>query len=364
MAQRMLPQHGTSHSDTRYGTLGVRGQSLAALARKAKSSPHLTMVDEAGETMKTSSSAAATSSVPEPERLPKSKTVAALKQAANEAGLEPPRASGGSTKKPSKDSSVVKQKSSKSKEQMDFDDFRTYMLSDPQVFAKMKNSCRQHLKQSNNMHNVTSRNSEYVGVKVALSVLLLLFILTFIEPTVDDKSALWGVRTIDGLVRDHFANQSATAPVPPLISQQVATWTQGPEAWDSVRRVPLYLEFDKRIYCNELLQGAAHRSCAPANTTGLLWQGGRESLNAIDAMLRQMRVRQEDLVLLRYPEYEDEIVSEDELERGVTTIALLNMRAESESMAAYSAGQDNETTEKAWKRACQKLRETLREPWK
>jgi len=223
-----------------------------------------------------------------------------------------------------------------SEELIGFAQFRDLMLSNAQVCEKLKKSCRSHLKQSNNMQNVTSSNSEKVGVKVALCVLLLLFVLTFLEPTVEDASAQWGIRAIDGMMRQQFPNNPANGPIPSHIYEQVDTWSQGPGEWGHDPRIVLYLALDRMVYCNELLPGDLSRSCSPDSSTGLHWQGRRQSLTDIDQDLRQTSFRQDDLRLLRHPEFYDEIVSEEQLETEVTAIALLNQRAQVEATAAYS----------------------------
>jgi hypothetical protein len=59
-----------------------------------------------------------------------------------------------------------------------FKEFREIMVTDAWIYDKLKRACQQQLKQGNNMQNLTSRHSEYIAVKVALGVLLLLFVLS------------------------------------------------------------------------------------------------------------------------------------------------------------------------------------------
>merc|ERR1719265_402806 len=94
-----------------------------------------------------------------------------------------------------------------------FEEFRKLMMEEEYVSVRLRRACQQQLRQGNNMKNLTSRHSEYIAVKVALGVLVLLFVLGLVERDV------------------------------------------------------LYLDLEKKVYCNELIHGG--RTCEPGVTASI-----------------------------------------------------------------------------------------------
>jgi len=215
-------------------------------------------------------------------------------------------------------------------EEVVFEQFRALVLEDPLVRNGLKRSCQVQLKQGNQMLNVTARNSEYVGVKVALCVLLLLLLMSLAMDSSTDSSAEWGLRSIDRLVRSHFPNETLRAPVPEFIQQQVEVMTHGDSSWRSEPRKLLYLDLNKKVYCNDF--SAATASCSSHSASELRW-GERRSLDAIDEDLKASDHRRRDLVLLRVPDYSEVDISAEELERKTTAVAVFDGRGARESTA-------------------------------
>jgi len=215
-----------------------------------------------------------------------------------------------------------------------YEEFKTMTLEDPRVSHRLVASCRDQLKNANNMQNVTSRSSEYVGVKVALCVLLLLFVLTFlVEQTIEDASAEWGLKIIDRLVVQQFSNNTASMPVPQLVDNQVQMWNQGGPRWGAAPRQLLYLDLGSKVYCNEFVEGRPR--CRHDGLATRTW-GERESLDDIDRDLWNSHYRRIDLALLRFPDFSDQDTSAEELENWTTTVAVLYVRDSVESEARVS----------------------------
>mmetsp|Transcript_33751 Transcript_33751/g.77983 ORF Transcript_33751/g.77983 Transcript_33751/m.77983 type:complete len:1085 (-) Transcript_33751:162-3416(-) len=198
---------------------------------------------------------------------------------------------------------------------IDYSAFKQLMLEDKWVEEKLRRSCEQQLKGASNMKNLTSRHAEYVAVQVALGVLALLFVLNIIEPTVTNNSALRGLGFCDRIVRKEFPDLTDNAAVPPLVTEQVEVWLHAMEKSIGTRSL-LYLDLDKKVYCDEISSGD---SCTSATS----FHGPRRVLDDLDDEVRRTGIRQVDLVLLRYPDFSDFEVSPEELELGTTAIAVM-----------------------------------------
>ncbi|CAE7038128.1 cya1 [Symbiodinium natans] len=211
---------------------------------------------------------------------------------------------------------------------IDFEAFKELMLEDKWVEEKLRRSCEQQLKQASNMKNLTSRHAEYVAVQVALGVLALLFVLNIIEPTLTNNSALRGLGFCDNLVRSEFPDIGDHAEVPELVNEQVEVWLHAMEKSIGTRSL-LYLDLDKKVYCNEISSGG---SCSSVQ----FFKGPRRVLNDLDDDVRSTGIRQVDLVLLRFPDFSDSEVSPEELELRTTAIAVIFDRARTSTEAWMS----------------------------
>ncbi|CAK8988896.1 unnamed protein product [Durusdinium trenchii] len=209
-----------------------------------------------------------------------------------------------------------------SEELIEFADFRKLMLADEWVASRLRSACEQQLKQASNMKNLTSRHAEHVAVKVALGVLLLLFVLNLIEPSLNNSSPLRGLRFCDKFVRSEF-NLTAEAEVPELVKEQVEVWLDAVGKSIGTRSL-LYLDLDRKVYCSEI---PGHTGGPCNNASHFL--GSRRELLVLDGDLRNTGVRQSDLLLLRVPDFSDEEVSQEELEQRTTAVAVLFDRVHS-----------------------------------
>ncbi|CAE8584646.1 unnamed protein product, partial [Polarella glacialis] len=211
---------------------------------------------------------------------------------------------------------------------IDFQEFRSIVLEDDSIAAKLRRACQKEMRTDNNMKNLTSRHSEYVAVKVALGVLVLLFVLSVIEPGVTDFAAQRGLRFCDE-VAQQIGNVSAGTPVPQLLEEQVEVWKAG-VGEDPARRIVLYLDLHKQVYCNELTSPSLTCTSSPA------FSGQRTSLEDVDKDLIASKYRPVDILIVRVPDLDNEDISADELNAQTTSVAVLLDRAAAEYEAEMS----------------------------
>jgi len=202
--------------------------------------------------------------------------------------------------------------------------FCSLVLEDPEIAAGLRKACREQLRQANNMANVTARHYEYVGVRVALAALFLIFVMTLTAEDLTDSSVEYGFISIDRLVTLHFPDEKAGSRVPGLIQEQVRVWTQGERTWRSEQCRLLYLDLNRKTYCNDFVARA--RRCALVNSSDLVWSD-RISLTEIDSGIKASVHRLGDMLPLRVPDFSDVDMSPEELERRTSSIAVLDVRS-------------------------------------
>jgi len=216
-------------------------------------------------------------------------------------------------------------------EMVSFKQFRKIMLDDEWISSRLRRACQQQLKQGNNMQNLTSRHSEYIAVKVALGVLLLLFVLSMIEPAVEDYSAERGLKHLTSLVRQKYDSQGAMDEIDESVHEQVVVWTEGAGILDKPRRV-LYLDLQKKVYCNEFAPDG--QPC--------LWTGGkhvwdqRAKLEAIDDDIMGSDFRVDDLAFVKYPDHTDSDISAEEMDQTTMSVVVIYSRGETQKVAVMS----------------------------
>ncbi|CAE8712234.1 unnamed protein product [Polarella glacialis] len=231
---------------------------------------------------------------------------------------------------------------SQAKELMSYEEFQNCLMKDVELSTWLRKTVGRQLKQGNNMQSVRQRNSDYIGVKVALSVLAILFILSISEAVVEDTSFRWGFQTICSLVKKQHGGISALGlDISKISRSQVELWIRGvPEnsaslffAAEQTRQL-LYLEVERAVFCNQIL---TTDHCVLPNRTASVWDQ-RESLHQIDQDLTNSKIRLRDLVLLRSPDFdsEDRDVSAEEMERQTHSLAIVQDRAAVEMTAKLS----------------------------
>merc|ERR1712048_509715 len=110
-------------------------------------------------------------------------------------------------------------------------------------------------------------------------VLFLLFVLSFVQPDVQDTSLECGLRSLDTLMRRQYPNVTAGTPVSWLMREYARVWASGNKELGVDPRLLLYLDLQQMTYCNEFAIGG--QSCSLYDSTALIWSN-RTSLNKID----------------------------------------------------------------------------------
>eukprot|EP00746_Dinoflagellata_sp_MGD_P086706 gnl/MRDRNA2_/MRDRNA2_34342_c0_seq1.p1 gnl/MRDRNA2_/MRDRNA2_34342_c0~~gnl/MRDRNA2_/MRDRNA2_34342_c0_seq1.p1 ORF type:complete len:828 (+),score=152.73 gnl/MRDRNA2_/MRDRNA2_34342_c0_seq1:106-2484(+) len=191
-----------------------------------------------------------------------------------------------------------------------FEEFQDILRDSDKKEQRLLRACQQSLRRGNNMWNLTSRLSEYVAVKVALGVLALLFVLPFVEPDVRDLSAERGVEHLELLVKRQAIN--GTMGLSAHIHDQVNLWLEG-DGPNADKRQLLYMDLDRRIYCDVLLEAPG----SPCKHTTNQWLGIRQSLEEIDERVFASEVRRVDMELITKP-------TSYNSDNEVTSVAVLN----------------------------------------
>lgn len=191
-----------------------------------------------------------------------------------------------------------------------YDQFRAIVRdADSKDNNRLLNSCKQDLRRGNNMWNLTSRLAEYNSVKVALCILLLLLVLPFLEPTVQDFSPQYGLEHLD---LSMSLSRNGT------VWNQVDLWLNGRDSGDNQLGELVYLDLGRRLFCNRLL--ADDPLCyqeLPDNLRHL-----RKSLSEIDADIDASDFRKTDLEVISVPNPDKYDVNDED----VTSVAVVNRR--------------------------------------
>mmetsp|Transcript_87968 Transcript_87968/g.247166 ORF Transcript_87968/g.247166 Transcript_87968/m.247166 type:complete len:950 (-) Transcript_87968:84-2933(-) len=211
---------------------------------------------------------------------------------------------------------------------INFEQFKALILQDEEASNRLHLACAEKLKAGNNMENLSSRHSEYIGVKVALSVLFLLIVLSFMQNDVMDHSTAQGLQQVQSFVRARYMTESAVGtPIQPQVWAQVDAWFRPYTGFDgdSVDRRVLYLDIFQKVVCSELDSG--QRCALPLNASTTFW-GPRKVFDDIDRSIAAFPIRVRDLLLVRLPTLVDDIdpaaFSDQELDDLVQSMALID----------------------------------------
>jgi len=215
-------------------------------------------------------------------------------------------------------------------DQVGFDDFQRILLSDEKIKGRLLRATRQHLKHKNNMQQITSRHSEDMGFKVALGVLLMLLVQSFVEPVSVDKSNARGLKHLDLQAHSYLVNATATDPIPPAIVEHVSSWLNGVDGERQVR----YLDLQWRVFCDDFHAeanpcSASFVAAAVESGEPLYWTP-RLTIKEIDDNIGVSEYRMKiDLEPSPVPEDATEDVDErtdEEINATMTSYAIIDIR--------------------------------------
>lgn len=212
-------------------------------------------------------------------------------------------------------------------DQVTYQDFQSAINKDELLGKWLRTRVQKQLKYGENISAMRQQNSEYIGVKISLAILFIIFILGFVEVLSQDTSLEWGFKTCDSIAK--IRQPVIGADIPNSVQRQVELWVKGNSDWGRRSYTVLYLQLQKREFCNVI--SAEGQSCNLPNTTAMVWSQ-RTALTDIDKDLRASSYRSpQDLLLLRHPDYSNEDISEEELERKTESVAVIAGREETEA---------------------------------
>ncbi|CAE7549731.1 cya1 [Symbiodinium natans] len=218
-------------------------------------------------------------------------------------------------------------------DQVDYPEFRDAIMSEPPLVQWLKNAVIRQLKRGNNMQAVRQRNAEYIGVKVAMAILFIIAILSYVEPLMEDTSLNYAFAAMNSFVAIKYGSPPVNTTIPDVVRRQVATWTLH-EGWARPHRPLLYLDLQRKVYCNSLL-GAHEKRCDAPLSEPLVW-GATKRLDEVDIDVIASKHRQMDLLLMRYPDFDDEDITAEDLENMTEAVALFLNRADTVATARDS----------------------------
>lgn len=212
-----------------------------------------------------------------------------------------------------------------------YQDFKEIMLEDEDTAAELRRGCRDQLRRGYNTSNLTTRQTEQIGVKVALGVLLLLFLLSLIEPSVSDLSAERGLNHISELAERRYTDAAEGEAIPQFINDHVQVWIDGAGREPESREL-VYMDLNHLVYCDDLENGG--QPCSPPGSFNpdFVW-GLRVDLLGIEDKVTNSDLRGTDLLYVREPDLSESTLSETERNNQTVSVAVVNIRSENENIA-------------------------------
>mmetsp|Transcript_40202 Transcript_40202/g.94141 ORF Transcript_40202/g.94141 Transcript_40202/m.94141 type:complete len:1056 (+) Transcript_40202:102-3269(+) len=216
-------------------------------------------------------------------------------------------------------------------------DFKDKVLEDDIVRAKLYDACQDYLGKGANMKNIGRHHVEDVGVKVALMVIMLLFILSFIVPEQNDNSSRLVLAQLDYEAQARYGTWNDTI-APKELLEHFMIWkhdlTFTPQEAQMV-----YLDLNYRSLCADL-EGHRISTCAELNSESDAKWPVRDTLKSIDqAFLRSPVHRVDDLMWYRnwLPGIDQSTISpQEDISPFVSAVVIFNMRSLNEREAVNS----------------------------
>eukprot|EP00930_Biecheleria_cincta_P097290 TRINITY_DN89012_c0_g1_i1.p1 TRINITY_DN89012_c0_g1~~TRINITY_DN89012_c0_g1_i1.p1 ORF type:complete len:1129 (-),score=228.47 TRINITY_DN89012_c0_g1_i1:134-3520(-) len=208
-----------------------------------------------------------------------------------------------------------------------FDEFKEQVLADEWVRKRLYNACQQQMMKNANLQALGVKHMEDVGVKVALGVLVLLLILSFLRPAVPASPAKLVVKQLDLQARMRYGNW-ANDTLPPRLQEQFVLW-RDKSSTQFADSAPLanivYLDLSKRIVCSDLAKDRGLHCDRPPSVPWI-WPP-RGSLAEIDKALRASDIRTIDVDYIFEPEVDEwQTTPMEELDDSTKAVAILDNR--------------------------------------
>lgn len=217
-------------------------------------------------------------------------------------------------------------------ERVNFREFTELMLADAKVNSRLRDACQKQVYKSNNMKYMTTRHKEFIAVKVALGVLVLLFVLGLIEPEMLDTSHSRGLKHMTKLVDSEFGYHALHHKIPAVVHDQVNVWSTG-RFDETPERNVVYLDLAKKVYCNEFVHAGGVCASRDNNATWSM----RTSIAWINSAVDNSNFRKRDLLPIVIPDLSAvDDISDAELESLTQSVAILYVRGRTQADAAFS----------------------------
>lgn len=217
-----------------------------------------------------------------------------------------------------------------------YEDFKRVLMLEDGIRNRMTLAATRQVRRSNNMRSIAKKHSEDLGVKVALGVLMLLLVLSIVDPGSVDYSDMLGLSLLDTQVRVKEANGIGTE-IPNSVRDHVAFWSASCIGETGAPRKAVYLDVRYNVFCDEFVPGGG--SCLPAVGASQRWTP-RKSMQQIDKDLEASNYRLPgDIVILRLPSWVEDATdnfNDAQLNETVTTLALLDNREQVKTEAKNS----------------------------
>lgn len=234
-----------------------------------------------------------------------------------------------------RNASSASMESDDDEEPLNFMDFKERVLADVMVKTKLFDACTSQLGKGTTMKNIGRRHVEDVGVKVALMVIILLFILSFVVDQRTDTSVPLVLEQLDKEATLRFENWTFDDAPQDLVGSYLI-WKEG-LLTSPQKPTLLYLDLNKRVLCNEMLHGGDPMKCSEIRLGTTVPWPNRTSLQSIDEAIQTegLPYRADDLEFFRHPVVDETNTSMD-LDEEVTSVALLDTRHLNEQAAVNS----------------------------
>lgn len=213
-----------------------------------------------------------------------------------------------------------------------YDGFKEIMLGDEAVATALRLNCKDELQKGSNTSNLTAHQTEKIGIKVALGVLLLLFLWNLIKTDTVDKSAERGVQYMSNVLQQKYPHRSIGEEIPMFMHENVRIWLKG-AGTEYQQKTVLYLDLNTTTYCNVF----GGNPCTPPSSAdpSFTW-ASRESLSALEDDLRDSDYRLGDLYMVLDPDLTSEELTSEEFNDRTTSAAVVDNRDSIVEAAQYT----------------------------
>lgn len=225
---------------------------------------------------------------------------------------------------------------------VDFNEFSSILQQDPVVGPRLRAAVDAQLRKGINMKSMTSKQSEYIAVRVALGVIIVLFLLNVVEAVPNVSTYEMGLEHLVETMRVKHPASAPGTPVPESFNSQINMWKvgSGDEADRRKKVVWLDLGFSNTshglkqplVYCDALRHGDSN--CADSAIA--YWSGYRPSLEDLDRLVKDSDYRKGDMQRISVPDLRDSDLSREEIWGRTTSLAILVDRGLKQKEAAMS----------------------------